>query len=168
MTMPVVARKVDAPIGLFSASQVADIYDLLGLPFHGLTTNVTALFYYPYSQLETWQPSWQHGDLTKFYTALNTGMALCTQFQVDLVEKYLVTWRKISISPMHLTGAANQVTGDVVKHDEQRELIRQRVSNLLGVVIPRGGYLHEAEAVLGRSLSEFMSGSGGGRGFGDL
>jgi hypothetical protein len=153
---------------LFSAQQVNAIHDLLGLPLHGVTLAVTALFYYPYSQLEQWQPTWQHGDLTKLIADLHNGMLLCSQYQVDLIQEDLELWRRIRVSPMKIASAANQVTGNVVDHEEQRKLVRLRVANLLGVLIPAGGYLHEAEAVLGRSLSEFMSGSGGGRGFGDL
>ena len=173
MTQPIVPDVatqpvLNQPIGLFSAQQVNWIHDLIGIPLHGATVNVTALVMYPYSQLENWQPTWSKGNLINLIKDLHTNMALCSQFQVDMIEDDLRLWRRIRTSPMKIASAANQVTGQVVDHEETRKLVRLRVSNALGVLVPAGGYMHEMEAVLGRSLSEFMAGQGGGRNFGDM
>ena len=159
---------LNQPIGLFSAQQVNWIHDLIGIPLHGATVNVTALVMYPYSQLEQWQPTWSKGNLINLINDLHANMALCSQFQVDQIEEDLCLWRRVRTSPMKIKTAANQVSGVITDAEETRKLVRLRVSNALGVLVPAGGYMHEMEAVLGRSLSEFMTGSGGGRGFGDM
>lgn len=152
----------------FSAQERVGIFEILGLPIHGHTVNLIALVLYPFSNVSEWSGGTNSkGDLVQLIADIDAILAMISAEQAIVVRTYLATWDDIKASELVITNAANSSAGTIVHHGEKRILLRGLVANILGISVPAGGYLHEIEAVYGKSLKEFRKGGTGTGGLGD-
>ena len=166
------AGKTMNPLGPFTGPQVANIYDVLGLPpgaaGQGLSVNVIALTMYPFSNVDTWNPTFNSGSFANLITAINNQITICDPDTAAIVLIDLATWNKgVRDSEMKVRRAASGAEGQLVDDYERRRILRIRIADNLGISVPDDGYIAEIRAVYGNSLREFRQGGGGVGGLGD-
>jgi hypothetical protein len=147
----------------FTSAEKAVIYEILGLPRSGHTVNTLSLVHYPFSNVNSWNPTWNVGDMTSLLAAIDAAITATEAFAdtVARVQAYLAKWDDLGgENEMRIESGQNGVTGVIVDSDQRRVNIRLRVANLLGISVPAGGYLHEIEAVYGKSLGRITQGHG--------
>ena len=139
------------------------ILQVAGIPPGTQCVNVNALFLYPFSNVDTWVTHFfSTGDLSPIVGALDNILNNYTDPATgEAVRECFADWDDVKFSEIEITSAAGTSGPAVFSSSKKRHEIRRYVANLLGFFIPENGYLHEAEAVLGKSLSEFRVGQGG-------
>lgn len=135
-----------------TAAQISKVFEVIALPESGSTTLVTNLVHYPYTNTSTWEPCWNTGDLSGLVARIKVNISLMNATTETIVTGLLTTWDDIgSTNPLRVT-SSQQAAGVLVDNDKQRELIRQRVGNLIGLAVPQGGFLGEMQRVYGIRL----------------
>jgi len=155
------------PIGPFSGPQVAQLFDVFGIPASGMSMNTIALVMYPFSNVDTWNPAFNSGNMTTIVNAIKAQLALVDVDTATIVNADLVTWQTIRDSEMKVSQDENGAQGTIIDDMERRRILRIRIANNCGISVPKDGYLAELEAVYGKSLKEFRAGGGGFGGLGD-
>jgi len=148
----------------FTAKERIKILQIAGIPSGATTLNVNALFLYPFSNVDAWQTNFfSTGDLGPIVAALDHILNEHTDTDTaDAVRECFDDWDSVKFSETQIVALEGGTNGPLIFNSAaKRHEIRRYVANLLGFFIPEDGYLHEAEAVLGRSLSEFRKGNGG-------
>lgn len=150
----------------FTAAERVKIMQIAGIPptVGGKTLNVNALVLYPFSNVDSWQTNFfSTGDLGPIRTALDAILDnYVSSATGDAVKECFSDWDVVKFSEIEITQGPTGTAGPALfSASKKRTEIRRYVANLIGFYIPEGGYLHEMEAVLGKSLSEFRAGSGG-------
>ena len=154
------------PIGPFTGVQVAQIFDVLGLPPQGTTVNTIALVLYPFSNVDSWNPTFNSGDISSLITKIKGQLAVCDTDTATIVINDLGTWygssgsNGIRDSEMRINKAASGAEGQVIDDYERRRILRIRIANNLGISVPKDGFLAELESVYGRGLKEFRASGG--------
>lgn len=144
-----------------TASQRAKFFEIIGLPPSGGTIVITSLVHWPFSNLQTWEPSWNVGDMTDLITAIDARISAMSAETEAIVINLLTRFSEIEVSPMKVTSAAGGAGGNLVDHASEREEIRQRISNAAGIAVPKGGFLKEIQATYGDSVARWARGAGG-------
>ena len=142
--------------------QVAQIFQVLCLPQDGLAVVATTLSHRPPTNTQVWAPTYNQADMTALVTvitaritAANSNADLCTLIGVELAR-----WGTIGSSPLVITHTSAGAQGIIIHYDKERENIRQRVGNLLGVSVPEGGFLKETEITWGKHPAQLVAGGG--------
>jgi len=127
-----------------SATNRVRTFEVFGLPPEGSDqTIVTTLAHLPVTQLQTWEPTFSHSNISNIRASIDANLAAISAETQARIEMFLEQWEIIVISPMSISKADNGVEGRIVDNEEQREIIRQRIGNLVGVWVPRGGWMRE-------------------------
>jgi len=127
-----------------SAANRVKFYEVIGLPPEGTEhTIATTLAHLPVTQLQTWEPTFTHSTITNMRTSIDANLATISAETQTRIELYLNDWDDIAISELTVSKADNGVEGNIVSDEARRELIRQRVGNLVGVWVPKGGWMQE-------------------------
>lgn len=124
-----------------SASDRILFYSLMGVP-----SLATAMVQYPFSERRDnnsrgISPSWQTQDLSSLQTQIE---AILTQAATDSdietrVSSLLADYSSIATSPMYVERSGEN-SGNIVCHRARVDLIRKEVGNLVGMVVPEGGF----------------------------
>lgn len=127
-----------------SAANRVKFYEVIGLPPEGTEhTIATTLAHLPVTQLQTWEPTFTHSTITNMRASIDANLATISAETQTRIELYLNDWDDIAISELTVSKADNGVEGNIVSDEARRELIRQRVGNLVGVWVPKGGWMKE-------------------------
>ena len=147
----------------FTAAERCKIMQIAGLPMGTVTMATHAMFLYPFSNTDKWVGNFfSTGDLSPIVGALDNILENYTDSSTaDAVRECFDDWDAVKFAETEITGAVGTTGPAVFSAKGKRREIRRYVSNLLGFFTPEDGYLHEAEAVLGRSISEYRTGQGG-------
>jgi hypothetical protein len=147
----------------FSPAERCKILQIAAIPPGTQCVNVNALFLYPFSNVDTWVGNFfSTGDLGPIVGALDNILNKYTDAVTgEAVRECFDDWDSVKFCETEITAAEGTSGPAVFSASKRRHEIRRYVANLLGFYIPEEGYLHEAEAVLGRSLSEFRQRQGG-------
>jgi hypothetical protein len=142
----------------FTSAERIKILQIAGIPPGTKTVNVNALVLYPFSNVDAWQTNFfSTGDLSPILTALDNNLNNHTDVDTgNAVRECFAAWDVFKFSEIELTTGPTGSGGPaVVSAAGKRHAIRNYVANLLGFYIPEGGYIHEMEVTLGKSLKEF-------------
>jgi hypothetical protein len=147
-----------------TASQRARFFEILGLPPSGGTIVVTSLVHWPFSNTNSWEPTWNVGDMTDLISAVDARITAMSAETEAICITLITRYTEIEVSPMKVTSAAGGAGGNLVDHELERENIRQRMANAAGIAVPKGGFLKEIQATYGESVAKWARGVGGGVG----
>lgn len=146
-----------------SAVNRVKVFEVIGLPPEGSNqTVVTTLAHMPVSQLGLWEPTYTNSNISNIRTSIDANLTAISAETQARIELYLTEWDQIAISELTVMEADNGVKGNIVSDEQRRELIRQRVGNLVGIWVPKGGWMQE----IGRLFTPTgypHNGGGGGR-----
>lgn len=146
----------------FTADERGGIFEIMGLPQTGGSIVVTSLVHWPFSNTQSWEPTWNVGDLSGLITALNTSITAVEGSSAEgSIRTEWIRWNEIKHSPMKVTQAAGGAGGNLVDHKTERENIRQIIANALAFACPQGGYLAEIQATYGKSVAQWAKAGGG-------
>lgn len=150
----------------FTTDQKSIIYEILGIPENGYSVNTLALVHAPYSNVGVWNPTYNTGDFT---TLLASIAAQITRVEAlpsceTRVKALLTRWDEIGTSSMTaVEKSPSGAEGRIFDAEVERCNIRVRLSNLVGVSVPKGGFLAEIEATYGKSAGKMQNTSAGDR-----
>lgn len=145
-----------------TAANRVKVYEVIGLPPEGSDHTVaTTLAHMPITQLQTWETTYTHTNMADMRTSIDANLAAISAETQTRIELYLTEWDSIAISELSVTKADNGVEGHLVSDEDRRELIRQRIGNLVGIWVPKGGWMAE----IGRLFTPtgYPHNQGGGR-----
>lgn len=129
-------------------AQVSTIFEIIALPESGTTTLITDLVHYPYSNTGTWEPGWNVGDLSALVTRIKANIAAMSSTTEARVTSLLDDWDEMGSSNLKVT-ASQQAAGVLVDYKGQREHIREEIGNLIGLAVPKGGFIGEMQRIYG-------------------
>jgi len=129
-------------------AQVSTIFEIIALPESGTTTLITDLVHYPYSNTATWEPGWNVGDLSELVTRIKTNISAMGDTTETLVISLIDDWDSLGSSNLKVT-TSQQAAGVLVDYAGQREHIRTEIGNLIGLAVPKGGFIGEMQRVYG-------------------
>lgn len=134
-----------------SAANRIMVYEIVGLPPDTSEAVITTtLAHVPVTQIGAYSPTFTKSDISSLVTAIDAALADISTENQTRVEGFIASWNDIgSTSPMVLTEADNGVKGTIVDHESQRNLIRTRVGNLVGIYVPPGGWIMELQRMFG-------------------
>jgi hypothetical protein len=145
-----------------SATNRVRVYEVIGLPPEGSDqTIVTTLAHLPVTQLQTWEPTFTHSNIANIRASIDANLAAISAETQTRIEMYLEQWEIIVISPLTISKADNGVEGQIVNDEEQREIIRQRIGNLVGIWVPCGGWMREISTLF--TPNSYPHNNAGGR-----
>ena len=136
---------------------VVKLLEMWGLPPAGGTITVTALVHWPFSNSQSWESTYNAGDITALVAACRTNISNLTTESQTLITPIIDRFEEIKYSPMKVTSAAGGAGGNLVDHAKERENLRQLTANLCGVAVPEGGFLAETQRTYGKSLAKWAS-----------
>lgn len=145
-----------------SAYNKAIVYQIWGVPAAGYPLTLTTLVHWPYSNVGTWEPTWNLGNYDGLRTQIDTVLSAMSAETQQLVEEQISVWQSIATSEMKITESPDGSKGVIIDDDARRENIRQLISNAVGFAVPKGGFLHEIQATFGASLARLTSGGNNG------
>lgn len=140
-----------------TSDERAIFFEMIGLPPAGGSVVVTSLVHWPFSNTQSWEPTWNVGDLSGLITAIDARLTAMSSETESRIRDILTRFDVISSSPMKVTQAAGGAAGNLVNHEQERENLRQYASNLIGVAVPEGGFLKEIQRTYGKSLAKWAS-----------
>jgi len=130
----------------FTEDEVAQIFEIFGVPQGGRGVIVTALSHLPPSLAAEWEATWTAGDFTAVVTQIQAAIQAAAEPQRVRVRLLLTRWSELCSAP------TLQVRGEVELHAaREMDRVRERLGNLLGVAVPTGGFLSEARRHIHRS-----------------
>ena len=150
----------------FTADEKSTIYEVFGIPENGFSTNTLSLVHAPYSNVGVWNTTFNRGDYTTLITAINLQITLTEGIPSceTRVRNLLVRWDEIgTTSTTAIAKAASGAEGKIFDADNERKNIRIRLSNLIGVSVPEGGFLRELDLTYGKSAGKMVNSGGGDR-----
>lgn len=140
-----------------TATERARFMEVIGLPPSGGTIVVTSLVHWPFSNTQQWEPTFNVGDLSDLITAVDARLTAMSADTEAIVRTLLTRYTEIEVSPMKITTTVGGAGGNVIDHKTERENIRQRISNAVGLAVPEGGFLSEIQATYGKSLARWAN-----------
>lgn len=150
----------------FTAAEKSTIYEVFGIPENGYSVNTLSLVHAPYSNVGVWNPTYNTGDFTTLLASIATqitrveAIATCEV----RVRALLTRWDEIGTSSMTtVEKSPSGAEGSIFDAEKERQNIRVRLSNLVGVSVPKGGFLAEIEATYGKSAGKMVNSSMGDR-----
>ncbi|HEY3323178.1 MAG TPA: hypothetical protein VGP72_22180 [Planctomycetota bacterium] len=121
-----------------SAGQVTQVFEILGVPQDGDAEFFSAL-------AEHDGPAYDGVNLSVLVGKINAKLTALTAEQIVRVSALLSRHTAItSSSPMQLS-AAGSARGKLADYPAEREAIRTALGNILGVAVPSGGLMAEAQ-----------------------
>jgi hypothetical protein len=150
----------------FTADQKSVIYEILGIPENGYSVNTLSLVHAPYSNVGVWNPSYNTGDFTAMLASIAAQIARVEAIAScqTRVSALLTRWDEIGTSSMTaVSKSPSGAEGKIFDAEVERCNIRLRLSNLVGVSVPKGGFLAEIEATYGKSAGKMVNSSAGDR-----
>ena len=149
------------PISDLQGEQMMEVW---GLPMSGKTVNTLTLVLYPFSNVDIWSPTWNKGDITAIIRDISANMSLLSASQIVTIQELLDEWAIVGSSEMDVNTSASQARGTLIDDEKHRRLIRLRLANIVGISVPKDGFLAEIEASFGKGVKEFRMSQGGGMG----
>ena len=146
-----------------TTAERARFMEVIGLPPSGGTIVVTSLVHFPFSNTQSWEPTYNVGDMTDLIVAIDARLTAMSSDTEDIVQALLIKYAEIEVSPMKITTTVGGAGGNIVDHATERENIRQRISNAVGLAVPEGGFLKEIQATYGKSLARWANNNVGDR-----
>lgn len=140
----------------FTATQKAQIYEILAVPLSGNSVTVTSLVHQPYSNVAVWFPTWNRGNYDGLRAAIDEAIASASTETQALVATILTRWVELGTSPLRVDTGDDGAAGRLVDYEAEREIIRRRLANHLGIAVPEGGYLAEIQRTFGKSCAPSM------------
>ena len=130
----------------FTDNEIAQIFEIFGVPQGGRGVIVTSLSRLPPSLAAAWEATWTAGDFTAVVNEVLARIEAAAEPQRTRVRQLLTRWDELGGAP------TLQLRGNIELH-AARELdrVRERLGNLLGVAVPPGGFLGEARRQVHRS-----------------
>ena len=140
-----------------TTAERARFMEVIGLPPSGGTIVVTSLVHWPFSNTQSWEPTYNIGDMTDLIAAVDARLTAMSADTETIVKNLLTRYAEIEVSPMKITTTVGGAGGNVIDHNTERENIRQRISNAVGLAVPEGGFLKEIQATYGKSLARWAN-----------
>lgn len=143
-----------------SATEKIQFYQIVGLPAAGSGLVLTSLVHVPFSNTQSWEPTWNVGDFSDLITAVDAKLAAATAEQITRMQSLITRFMEIEVSPVQIRQTATGAAGIIADHGKERENIRQTLANVLGLAVPEGGFISEIQRVYGKSLARWVSSIG--------
>lgn len=145
-----------------SAEEITKCFEIIGLPQSGKMTVITGFTHIPGRSLAaTWSPTYTEGDCADLVAKVTTKLTTeLTATQETIVKALLANWDTIgSTSPLRVESAGVSGTSGVL-HDaaKERRNIRNEIGQIIGLWVPDGGFIADAQA----NLARFMPAGGPG------
>lgn len=132
----------------FTDAEIAQIFEIFGLPRQATGIIAPTLVERPSSLSATWDDAYNSASLASITAAIETQLAASTEEQRTRARLHLVRWDEFdSSSPMRITQGSGGEQGVIVDHEKERENIQRALSRVLGIVVPKGGFEAEARRV---------------------
>lgn len=117
-----------------SAAQIAQIYEIAGIPQQGAG-------YAAFALASLFGPAGEAFSFTAVCTALDARIAAVSASQETRIGTHLTRWDTIGgTSQLQINKSSEGAEGTIVDDPAEREAIRQAIFNLLGFICPRGGF----------------------------
>ncbi|MCY3019371.1 MAG: hypothetical protein NTW87_10150 [Planctomycetota bacterium] len=121
-----------------TAAQVTQVFEILGIPEDGtgeVFASVATLF----------GPAFESYDMSAIVARINAKLNTLAASQLARVTDLLDRHTAITAtSPLQLRGTA-RASGTLADHPAEREAIRTALGTVLGVAVPSGGFMAEAQ-----------------------
>jgi hypothetical protein len=127
----------------FTDDEKALVFEILGVPQGGTGLLVPALSRRGDAPPQDWEPVYAEGDFGEIVARITARLDATTEAQRTRARELLAQWNELApTATLELRGATEL--------DVARELdrIRAQLGNLLGVAVPRGGFVGEARRQL--------------------
>ncbi len=122
-----------------NTAQIAQIYEILGVPQHSsgsVLVGITGSF----------GPVIETYDLNPVIDRIDACIATLQLDQANRILALLARHAVVSTTnPLQLTAASGGARGTIVDYPAEREAIRGALGNLLGIAVPTGGFVAEAQ-----------------------
>jgi hypothetical protein len=123
----------------FTEDEKAQVFEILGVPQGGTGLLVPALSRRGVAPPQDWEPAYAEGDFGEIVARITARLDATTEAQRTRAREMLAQWNELApTATLELRGPAEL--------DVARELdrIRAQLGNLLGVALPRGGFVGDA------------------------
>jgi hypothetical protein len=121
-----------------TAAQVTQVFEVVGVPQDGVGevfASVATLFG---AEFESY-------DMSAVVARITAKLSALTASQESRVTNLLDRYTTISAtSPLQVRGSA-KTSGTLADHPAEREAIRAALGNVLGIAVPSGGFMAEAQ-----------------------
>lgn len=132
----------------FTDDEIAQIFDIFGLPRQGTGIIAPELVARPTALSATWDASYNSASIAGIVTALETQLAASTEEQRTRARLHLTRWTEIGgSSPLEIRQGSDGSAGLLASYPKERENIRQALACILGIMVPEGGFFAEARRV---------------------
>jgi len=143
-----------------SATERIQFFQIVGLPAEASGLVITSLVHVPFSNTQSWEPTYNVGDMSDLIDAIDAKLTAATAEQVTRMQSLISRFMEIEVSPTKVTSSAAGTGGRLADHDVERENIRQALSNIIGLAVPEGGFIAEIQRTYGKSLARWVSNVG--------
>ncbi|HYG77795.1 MAG TPA: hypothetical protein VEK08_22505 [Planctomycetota bacterium] len=122
-----------------TAAQSTQIFEILGIPQAGsgaVVGSVATLF----------GPQFETYDMLGIVTQINSRIVALSAEQITRITALLDRYSTITASsPLQIQASSGGARGVLADHPAEREAIRAALGNVLGVAVPSGGFVAEAQ-----------------------
>jgi hypothetical protein len=133
----------------FTAGEVVLLCEIFEVPCSAEGFVVTSFTHIPPVLSQLWSSTTTKGDFKQIMTGIARAINLASPAVVNRCRLHLARWDVIgSTNPSHLTESPGGSGPAVINYPKERANIRHRLSNLLGVYVPPGGFESELKRKL--------------------
>jgi len=123
-------------------AQTATVFVILGVPQGGAGAVAEQV-------VSIRGPLYENFDFAGLITAINTKIAALSSDQETLVGALLTRWDELKSYSVVRIKRSGSASGTLADYPQERENIRRDLGNILGMVVPTGGFVAEMRRAFG-------------------
>lgn len=118
---------------------------IIGIPDQNTTLEISGLYQKSRDpNTSGFTAMWVTGDISGIQTQVDTILNAVNAQQETVINALVVEWDCItSYNPLTVNKGENSAEGTLVNYPKERENIRFRLMNELGIAMPQGGFMGE-------------------------
>lgn len=106
-----------------------------------------------------WEPTYTIGNFAQAWAVVETRLEALSSFEINRVRVHLTEWDDIGPTTVtRITKSQNGDEGLITDANQERENIREAVGNIIGLVVPQGGFYAEMKRRLAYTTGSRMNG----------
>jgi len=132
---------------MLSALNRAKVFSIIALPLdNDAAVITTTLAHVPITQIGEYEPTFTLSNISALRTKIDNALTVMSAETQQLVEAQIADWDEIGpTSPMTISDADNGIKGTIVDANEKRRNIRMYIGNIIGVFVPKDGWIGELQ-----------------------
>ena len=126
-------------------------YEILGLPQQGTAIVIDNLTNRTATIASSVEGKTYTHDFSNIITAVEARLTALSTAQETIVDVHVARWTELLTKPVQVAQGATGGSGTLADYPKEREEIRERIGNIVGVAIPHGGFMESARKTFGTS-----------------